>query len=488
MGPPASGSAWGRLAPDDASGSGLRSQGLETMGTDAPSLETLSTVGPGGARNFLHPAKAHGRFARARTVVFAVLIAAFVALPFITINGRPGVWLDMAGRSFHFLGLSIGPTQTYLAFFLALALAFTLVVVSALWGRLWCGWACPQTVWLEGVYRRVERAFEGDRHRQLQLDAAPWGAGKLLRKGGKHLVFLLLSAAIAHLLVCYFVPPAKLWALVGRGPSADPEVFVWSSALTALVFFNFAWFREQLCIIVCPYGRLQSVLADQDTVVVGYDARRGEPRGKASKAGHGDCVDCSRCVAVCPTGIDIRQGMQLECVGCAACADACDEIMSRLKRPKGLIRYDSQRGLASGERRFLRPRVYAYGILAALLLVAGAVLARSRPELPVTLVRQTGAPFVLDGEKVRNAYLVRTANKTEKDELLTLEVVPANPRAEVTLPARTWPVPPQGIAAIPLFVEVERKSFAGPFDVAVKVTGKDGRQAELHAQFLGPQQ
>ncbi len=458
------------------------------MTMDAPSLETLSSIGPGGARNFLHPAKARGRFTRARTVVFAVLIAIFVALPFVTINGRPGIWLDMAGRSFHFLGFSVGPTQTYLLFFIALALAFALVVASALWGRVWCGWACPQTVWLEGVFRRVERLFEGDRARQLQLDAAPWTAAKALRKVGKNLVFLLLSAAIAHLLVCYFVPPARLWQMMRRGPAAGVEVFLWSSALTAAVFFNFAWFREQLCIILCPYGRLQSVLADQDTVVVGYDARRGEPRGKASRPGHGDCVDCSRCVAVCPTGIDIRQGLQLECVGCAACVDACDEIMARLKRPPGLIRYDSQRALASGERRFLRPRVYAYAAIAALLVVAGAVLAGTRPGLPVTLVRQAGAPFVLDGDDVRNAYLLRTANKTERDELLTIEVVPANPEAEVTLPATTWPIPPQGILAIPLFVEVEREHFAGPFDVAVKVTGKDGRQAELHAPFLGPRQ
>ncbi|MGC4117495.1 MAG: cytochrome c oxidase accessory protein CcoG [Myxococcales bacterium] len=458
------------------------------MSLDAPSIDTLSSVGPGGARNFLHPAKARGRFARGRSIVFAILIAVFVSLPFFTINGRPGIWLDMAGRSFHILGFSVGPTQTWLLFFLFLAAVFTLVVVSALWGRIWCGWGCPQTVWLEGVFRRVERLFEGDRHKQLQLDAAPWSAEKALRKGGKNLVFLLLSVVIAHLVVCYFVPPAKLWQLMGRGPNADAEVFLWSSALTAVVFFNFAWFREQMCIILCPYGRLQSVLTDQDTVVVGYDARRGEPRGKATKSGHGDCVDCSRCVAVCPTGIDIRQGLQLECVGCAACADACDEIMAKLKRPRGLIRYDSQRGLTSGEHRFLRPRVYVYAVIAALLLVAGTVLARSRPELPVTLVRQVGAPFVLDGDDVRNAYLLRTANKTEQDELLTIEVTPSNPKAEVTLPAKTWPLPPQGIAAIPVFVEVDREHFSGPFDVAVKVTGRDGRQAELHAQFLGPQQ
>ncbi|HEY3444769.1 MAG TPA: cytochrome c oxidase accessory protein CcoG [Myxococcales bacterium] len=453
---------------------------------DPPSLETLSSIGPGGARNFLHPAKARGRFTRARTIVFAVLIALLVVLPFITINGRPGVWLDMAGRSFHFLGFSVGPTQTWLLFLIALALAFALVVTSALWGRIWCGWACPQTVWLEGVYRRVERLFEGDRHRQIQLDDAPWGPEKVLRKGGKNLVFLLLSVAIAHLLVCYFVPPAKLWQLMGSGPGSDPEVFIWTSALTAVVFFDYAWFREQMCIIVCPYGRLQSVLTDQDTVVVGYDARRGEPRGKASKAGIGDCVDCSRCVAVCPTGIDIRQGLQLECVGCAACVDACDEIMAKLKRPPGLIRYDSLRGLTQGEHRFLRPRVYAYAVIAAGILVAGAFLAQSRPELPVTIVRQAGAPFVLDGDDVRNAYLLRTANKTEQEELLTIEVIPANPKAEVTIPAKTWPLPPQGIAAIPVFVEVDREHFAGAFDVTVKVTGKDGRQAELHAQFLGP--
>lgn len=451
-----------------------------------PSIDTLYSVGPGGARNFLHPAAAHGRFTRARQIVFTILIAVLVVLPFLTINGRPGVWLDMRGRSFHFLGLSAGPTQSYLLFYLSLAAAFALVVTSALWGRLWCGWACPQTVWLEGVYRRLERLFEGDRHRQLQLDAAPFGLEKLLRRGGKNLVFLAVSAALAHLLVCYFVPPKALWAMMGRGPSADPEVFVWSAALTAAVFFNYAWFREQMCIIICPYGRLQSVLSDADTIVVGYDARRGEPRGKAGEA-RGDCVDCSRCVAVCPTGIDIRQGLQLECVGCAACIDACDEIMTRLKRPRGLIRYDSQRSLTEGTRRFLRPRVYVYAALALVGTIAAVATVRTRPDLPVNLVRQVGAPFVLDGPTVRNAFLLRTANKTEKDESFALEIAPANPAAVVTVPARVWSIPAGGAAVLPIFVEIPRASFSGPFDVTARLTSPDGRKAELHAQFLGPE-
>ncbi|MBI5542569.1 MAG: cytochrome c oxidase accessory protein CcoG [Deltaproteobacteria bacterium] len=455
------------------------------MAKAAPSIDTLFSVGPGGARSFLHPAAAHGRFTRLRHVGFALLIALFVALPFIQINGRPGIWLDIGRRSFHVLGLSVGPTESLLLFFLVAGSAFTLVVVSALWGRVWCGWACPQTVWLEGVYRRIERLFEGDRAAQLRLEAEPMGLNKLWRKGGKSLAFLLVSAAIAHLLVCYFVPPRDLWLLMGRGPASDPEVFFWSAALTGLVLFNFAWFREQLCIILCPYGRLQSVLSDEDTVVVGYDAGRGEPRGKP---GHtkGDCVDCGRCVAVCPTGIDIRQGLQLECVGCASCIDACDEVMGKLQRARGLIRYDSERGFTGGKRRFLRPRVYAYAAVGLVGLTVALLAGRTRPEIPVSLVRQVGMPFVVESGKVRNSYLLRTANKSEAAQTLSIEVTPGLAGASVTLPRNVWTLPAGESAAIPVFVEVPKESFAAPFDVTVRVQDQTGRKAELHAQFLGP--
>jgi len=455
------------------------------MSKTAPSIDTLFSVGPGGARNFLHPASVQGRFTRWRRIVFTVLIAIFVILPFVTINGRPGIWLDIGRRSFHLLGMTVGPTESHLLFLGFAGSAFLLVVVSALWGRIWCGWACPQTVWIEGVFRQVERLFEGDRNQQIALEAKPWGLEKIGRRGGKVVAFVVLSALIGHLFICYFVPPKDLWAMMRQGPRADLEVFLWSAAITAFVYFDFAWFREQFCIILCPYGRMQSVLSDQDTVVVGYDAKRGEPRGKPGSV-TGDCVDCQRCVAVCPTGIDIRQGLQLECVGCAACVDACDEIMARLKRAPGLVRYDSQRGFTTGARRFLRPRLYLYGALTVVGLIAGTLMTRARPDLPVTLVRQVGAPFVVDNGVVRNAFLLRLANKEEAPLAFSVDVAPALAGAKVTLAQKDWSVPAAGSAVIPIFVEVPRATFTAPFEIVVKLTSKDGRLQELKSRFLGP--
>ena len=451
-----------------------------------PSIDTLSSVGEHGARNFLHPAQARGRFTRLRRVVFALLVFILVALPFVRIRGLPGIWLDIGHRSFHILGMSVGPTESYLLFFLITGTGFALVVVSALWGRVWCGWACPQTVFLEGVYRRIEHLFEGDRPRQLKLDAMAWSEPeKILRRGGKNAVFVLLSLAIAHLLLCYFVPAPQLWALIRQGPRQDPEVFIWAAALTAVTYFNFAWFREQFCIILCPYGRLQSILSDSHTVVVGYDAGRGEPRGRLGHVA-GDCIDCLRCVAVCPTGIDIRQGMQLECVGCAACIDACDEVMVKIGRPKGLVRYDTEKGFAGELRRFFRPRVYLYVVLGVAGLAALVASASLRASIPVNLLRQTGAPFVLDGGQVRNAYLLRMANKATSDAVLDLEVE-APPQATVTLPQKRWTVPAGEQGVLPLFVALPRAQFTAPFDLRVEVRDQEGHTAELKAKFLGPE-
>ncbi len=451
----------------------------------APTIDTLSSIGEGGARNFLHPADVGGRFTRLRRVIFAVLIAVLVVMPFITINGHPGILLDIGHRSFHIVGATFGPTQGYLLFFLITGTGFALVVASALWGRVWCGYACPQTVFLEGVYRRIERLFEGDRSGQLKLNQSPWDGNKIARRGGKWLVFLALSAFLAHLLLCYFVPPASLWQMMGKGPKADPEVFAWAAALTGAIFFNFAWFREQFCIILCPYGRLQSVLSDDDTVVVGYDAVRGEPRGKAGTS-TGDCVDCLRCINVCPTGIDIRQGMQLECVGCANCIDACDEVMLKLKRPTGLVRYDSEHGLRHQPKRFLRPRVYIYAVLGVLGLVALTATSRSRPDLPINLLRQPGMPYVLDEGQIRNGFMLRTNNKFDSEQTYEVEIKAHNPKATVTLPENKWRIPVGEQSVLPFFVVLPREGFTGRFDVEVEIESKGGAEVKLHVPFLGP--
>jgi cytochrome c oxidase accessory protein FixG len=274
-------------------------------------------------------------------------------------------------------------------------------------GRLWCGWACPQTVFLEGIFRRVERFIDGPGHERLALDKGPWTARKLWKRSLKWSVWIAVALVLSHTGLAYFTGAHELVTYITNGPLAHPGLASFAAAGTVAILFDMTWFREQMCLIVCPYGRLQSVLTDEDTFVIGYDKARGEPRGKASDANAGACVDCRRCVVVCPTGIDIRNGLQLDCIGCAQCADACDLVMEKLHRPKGLIRTDSLRGFAGEKRRFLRPRLLGYAIAGLVgAMVAGFVVGR-RVEVEANIVRAPGPPFVVAADgRVTNALML----------------------------------------------------------------------------------
>lgn len=394
------------------------------MGKALPVLNATnsSALRPDGRRTFIVPADVSGRFTRLRRVIFAVLIVIYVALPWIEVNGHPAVFLDVQHRAFYLFGATFNAQDTWMTFFLLSGLGFLLIVLTALWGRVWCGYACPQTVFLEAFYRRVERWVEGPRNVRLKRDAAGISLDRVWRKVLKHGLFIALSFFVAHVFLSYFVSLPALFDMMRKSPAEHPQAFAWAFGMTALMYGNFAWFREQLCLIVCPYGRLQSVLTDQDTVIIGYDAQRGEPRGKAKQAGKGDCVDCGRCVVVCPTGIDIRNGTQLDCIGCAACIDACDDVMAKLKRPQGLIRYDSARGFAGERKRFLRPRLYVYAALGLLGLVVASFSLSQRQPFEANLLRLPGPPYALEAEgtRVRNALELHLVNK--RSEPITFEL------------------------------------------------------------------
>ena len=283
-----------------------------------PTLETLSTIHTDGSRKFVHPADVKGRFTKLRKFVALLLLLVYVALPWIPINGYPAVFLDVQERRFHFMGLTLATQDLWVGFFLITGLAFSLFYITALFGRLWCGWTCPYTVFMEHVYRRVERWIDGDATARRRLEDAPWTSEKIMRRALKHSVFILISAVIAHIFLSYFVSLERLYQMMKGPPAEHLLAFGVVMFLTIALYFAFSWFREQFCIILCPYGRLQSALTDDHSVIIGYDQVRGEPRGKAGST-TGACIDCRRCVQVCPTGIDIRNGMQLECIGCAAC-------------------------------------------------------------------------------------------------------------------------------------------------------------------------
>jgi cytochrome c oxidase accessory protein FixG len=343
-------------------------------------------------------------------------------------------------------------------------------------------------VFLDHVYRRVERWIEGDAVERRLLAKAPWTVSKFLRRCAKQAIYLLLAAAIAHLFLAYFVSIPSVWAMMRDAPTKNWGTFVFIAAATGAVYFNFAWFREQLCIVICPYGRLQSALTDDHTLVIGYDSARGEPRGKPGTDGVGDCISCDRCVNVCPTGIDIRQGLQLECIGCAACIDACDEVMARIGRRPGLVRYDSLAGLAGRPRRWIRPRMVVYAVLLLVgASVAGWSISGIRPAV-LSVTRMVGAPYYLDGDTVRNQFLVRLVNKRSEKVSLTLSVrgLPASATVHgLEVPVE---IPPLGEEVRPLIIQEPRSQSAPALTFEVDAGDSTGGfRLSRTMELLGPE-
>ena len=452
-----------------------------------PNLDNVTTIRADGSRLFLHPADTRGRFTTARKLSALALIGLYLSLPWIKVGGYPAVFLDVAERRFHFFGWILAAQDIWLLFFLLTGVGFSLFFITALLGRVWCGWACPQTVFLEHVYRRVERWIEGDAHQRRLLDAAPFEGEKVFKRLLKHGVFVLLSAVIMNLLLAYFVSIPQLWSMMTVAPSEHWGAFLFVAISTAALYFNFAWFREQLCIVICPYGRLQSALIDDHSLVIGYDATRGEPRGKLNAPGAGHCIDCSRCVQVCPTGIDIRQGLQMECVGCTACIDACDDVMDKVKRPRGLIRYDSLNGFAGKATRWFRPRTFVYFVL--FLIGAGVstwALSTVQPgSLGVT--RMQGAPYYVDSSYVRNQFMVRLINKRNEPIQFNVALVQAPAGAEAKGFEQTMTIGPLGEELHPLIVQIPRSVYAGNGRLRLRMTDVGG-QCNLikEIEFIGP--
>ena len=456
--------------------------------TKAPNRDAVTTINEDGSRFMVHPADVSGRFTHGRRIVGYALIVWFVALPWIQINGHPALFLDIAARRFHLFGFTLAFQDTWMLFFVVSGLAFSLFYVTALWGRVWCGWTCPQTVYLEQVYRRIERWIEGDATARRKLDAAPISPGKIGKRLFKHGLFIVVSFLIAHIFLAYFVSLPGLWERMTHSPLEHWHGFVFVFGATIVLYGNFAWFREQLCIVICPYGRFQSALIDSHSKNVAYDATRGNPPGKPRDPAAGDCIDCRRCVQVCPTGIDIRQGLQLECVGCAACIDACDDIMDKVKRPRGLIRYASEEELAGRVTRWIRSRTVLY----TLLLTIGAGIALfaivNVEPIHVSATRMTGSPFYVTDTVVRNQYQLRLINKTDHPIGFTISVEALDgPAIQTAGFEQAVTIEPMGESLATLVVLVERGDFEGNFPVRLTVTGNPGGIAiDRVVDFLGP--
>ena len=395
--------------------------------------DTIATIDDSGLRNVIYPKKPKGKFYNYRTWVSWVLLLIFFVSPFIKVNGNQYFLFNIGERQFNIFGYPFFPQDFHL-FAIAIGIMVVFIILfTVIFGRIFCGWLCPQTIFMEMVFRKVEYAIEGDRGKQIKLDKQEWNGEKIRKKGLKWIIFFIISFVISNVFLAYVIGSDELLLYVKEGIGAHLKTFIILLVFTAVFYFVFAWFREQACIIVCPYGRLQGVLLDNKSINVAYDFVRGEGEKGRSKyrksedrlaIGNGDCVDCKQCVLVCPTGIDIRNGTQLECINCTACIDACDSMMESVGFEKGLIRYASENDIEKGEKFKFNARLgfYVFVLTALTALLVSLMIFRGSVE--TIILRLPGQMFKTEGEKVTNIYTYKVINKgMDRLENITFKVI-----------------------------------------------------------------
>ncbi len=377
--------------------------------------ERLATTDEHGHRVYLFPEDVRGAWKARRTVLYWLLILFYLTLPWIYVGGRPALLIDLGRAELTFFGTTFRGVEPVLLFLFVASGLFFIACLTSLYGRVWCGWACPQTVFIQNIFLRLEALAEGSARKRRELASGPWTANRVLRKALKWFLFTVVSLHIAHTFLGYFVGPRELLRISMGPPSENLTLFILTMTATAVILLDFGWFREQFCIIACPYGRMQSVVMDENSLVISYDPKRGEPRRGTPgilRSGEGDCINCFNCVKVCPTGIDIRRGTQLECIACTQCIDACDEIMAKLNKPPGLIRYSSESELSGKVRKPLTVRSAVYLATALLLVGAFAYFLRSTGDLQLIFLRNK-VPFQITeaGRTVVNQFTLKLSQQ-----------------------------------------------------------------------------
>jgi polyferredoxin len=498
--------------------------------------DKIATVDERGKRIWIYPKKPSGRYTNARTYLSWVLLAFLFGAPFIKIGGEPLLLFNVLERKFILFGIVFLPQDFHLFVLAMLTLVVFIVLFTVVWGRLFCGWVCPQTIFMELVFRKIEYWIEGDAGAQRRLNNAPWTTDKIIKKVGKQAAFFAIAVLVANTFLAYIIGAEEVISIATEPIAEHWTGFVALMAFSGAFYFVFAYLREQVCVTICPYGRLQGVLLDRNSIVVAYDFVRGEPRGKIRKGDNkegsngkaaaapnpvaniraeiaqvpegaaldpvpftgdnpaesikkalGDCIDCKLCVQVCPTGIDIRDGTQLECVNCTACIDACDEVMDKVNRPRGLIRYDSYNGIVENRKKLFTPRVIAYTAVLGVLVAVNIALLSARSELDALLLRTPGMLYQQAEEgRISNLYNYQLINKS-KEELPVEFRLGGGLSGQVRMVGESPKVKPGEMAKGSLFIELDKTSLEGrSTKIFVEVYANGKLVDKAKTSFLGP--
>ena len=467
------------------------------MSQDESFRDSIGTINKEGKRSWIYAKKPSGKFYEYRKIVSYVLLAMLFSAPFIKVDGNQLFLFNVLERKFHLFGYIFWPQDFHLVVIMMIIGVVFVTLFTVAYGRLFCGWVCPQTIFLEMVFRRIEYWIEGDRGAQIRLDKAPWDAKKIRIKGTKWLIFFIISFLIANVFLAYLIGSDRLLGYISQGPAAHQGTLISLLIFTGVFYFVFTWFREQVCIIVCPYGRLQGVLLDQDSIVVAYDEIRGEKifgRAKFKKnedrpaTGKGDCIDCAACVHVCPTGIDIRNGTQLECVNCTACIDACDQMMDAVGMDRGLIRYASESQIKDNKKFHWTPKLKGYtavlvvliGVLSSMLFLRNAVEAR--------ILRLPGQLYqTKENGVISNVYTYKLVNKTNT-ALAPLSFKMLNHQGMIyTVKQSNIKIDPQGMTEGTLFIDIlEQDLSSDNIELEIGVFQNEIMIETTNTTFLGP--
>lgn len=451
----------------------------------------LATVTDEGKRKWVYPKKPSGKFYNARTILSFFLLAFLIIVPFIKVNGHQFLLFDFLNRNFILFGIPFGPHDFHLFVLAMISIIVFIILFTVVFGRIFCGWACPQTIFMEMVFRKIEYWIEGDARDQRKLDSSEWNGNKLFKKGLKNIIFFIIAFIIAHIFLSYIISMDKVIEIISQPPSAHLSGFIAIIVFSLIFYWVFTFFREQACTIVCPYGRLQGVLLDQDSIVIAYDHKRGEPRGKIKKdkdqSSKGDCIDCHLCVDVCPTGIDIRNGIQLECVNCTACIDACDEVMVKINKPKKLIKYASLNGIENKTKFKVTPRMMLYSVILFVLIGILGYLLSVRTDYSINILRTPGMLFQEQpGDKISNVYDLNIVNKTFNETPVQIKLEsPAD--GELKLVGKDITLKSQQIVETKFLVLLDKddiKKMNTPIEIGVY----DGDKLikKIKTSFLGP--